>query len=58
MPKNERVYSIADATLQQHGTTVARTLSNDMVQFQLFDSTIKMKFLKHLACRKAMACVR
>lgn len=39
MGKNDRAFNLNDATLQQHGSTVAKTLPQDADMFKAFDST-------------------
>ncbi|TRX65911.1 hypothetical protein [Carboxylicivirga sp. M1479] len=39
MSKNDRLFNVPDATLQQHGTSVATVLPNDLEKFKFFDST-------------------
>jgi hypothetical protein len=39
MSKNDRLFNINDAALQQHALTVSKLITKDMESFKAFDST-------------------
>ncbi len=49
MPKNERLFTVSDATLIEHADTVKASLPDDIAEFTSFDTTISAEYPNTIA---------